>query len=362
MHGLPFGRIHSGRMSPKIFGSLPSGEPVEAYTLTSDGGASARILTYGGIVSSLRVPDRSGRLDDVVLGFDDLAGYLEPHPYFGAIVGRIAGRVTRGRISADGRDHALECNEGRNHLHGGRRGLDKRLWAATSAQSAGGGASLTLAYTSPDGEEGYPGALDISVKYTLTASNALIVETRGASDRPTPLSLANHSYFNLAGEGSGTVLGHEVMIPADDYVPADGAMTLSDRRERVEGWAADFRRPRLLGDALPELLGSHGDFYMLRPPEAVGQQSSTLAALVSEPLSGRVLGVYTDDWCLQLYTGAMLDGTHAGKSGAPYAPFSGLCLECQGYPNASVVGGFGDIIVRPGDPQLRRTIYEFSTM
>jgi aldose 1-epimerase len=349
-------------MNPIPFGSLSSGETVEAHALTNAAGASAQVLTYGGIVTSLCMPDRLGRMADVVLGYGSLGDYVDGTAYLGAIVGRVAGRVTGGLIPLEGGTLALAQNDGANHLHGGRRGLDRRVWGAKPRSLDDGSASLELTYTSPDGEEGYPGALDISVKYTLTASNALIVETRGASDRPTPLSLANHSYFNLAGEGSGTVLGHEVMIPADDYVPADGAMTLSDRRERVEGWAADFRRPRLLGDALPELLGSHGDFYMLRPPEAVGQQSSTLAALVSEPLSGRVLGVYTDDWCLQLYTGAMLDGTHAGKSGAPYAPFSGLCLECQGYPNASVVGGFGDIIVRPGDPQLRRTIYEFSTM
>jgi aldose 1-epimerase len=348
-------------MTHHAVGSLPSGETIDAYTLKSEGGASARILTYGGIVTSLKVPDRAGNLADVVLGFDDLAGYLGGRSYFGAIVGRIAGRVTDGRISAGGRDYQLELNDGRNHLHGGRRGLDRRVWAARASSDASGAESLELSYTSPDGEEGYPGKLEITVTYTLTASNAFIVETRASSDRPTPLSLAQHSYFNLAGEGSGTVLGHEVMIPVDDFVPADGAMTLGDRRERVEGWGGDFRRPRMLGDALPELLGSHGDFYLLRPAGAKGPQSSKPAALVSEPRSGRVLAVFTDDWCLQFYTGAMLDGTHIGKSGAPYAPFAGLCLECQGYPNASVQDGFGDIIVQPGTPQVRRTIYAFST-
>jgi aldose 1-epimerase len=347
-------------MSPEPFGSLPSGETVEAYTLTNNAGASARILTFGGIVASLLIPDREGRVSDVTLGFNHLGGYVGKHPYFGAIVGRIAGRVTRGRISAGGREYSLECNEGKNHLHGGQHGLDKRLWTVTSAQSEGGGASLALAYTSPDGEEGYPGTLEITVTYTLTPSNALIVETRATSDRPTPLSLSHHSYFNLAGEGSGTVLGHEVLIPADDYVPADGSLTLSDRPERVEGSGADFRRPRILGDALPDLLGSHGDLYVLRPSGALGPQSSTLAALITEPRSGRTLGVYTDERCLQFYTGSGLDGTHAGKSGVPYAPFAGLCLECQGHPNASVVDGFGDIMVRPGEPQLRRTIYAFS--
>jgi aldose 1-epimerase len=349
-------------MTHHAFGSLPSGETVDAYTLRSAGGASARILTYGAIVASLEIPDRSGRLADVVLGFDDLQGYLGGHPYFGAMVGRIAGRVTGGRIRADGRDYQLERNDGHNHLHGGRRGIDKRVWAAKEFLEQDGAASLELAYSSMDGEEGYPGTLEISVTYTLTASNALIVDTRATSDRPTPLSLAHHSYFNLAGEESGTVLGHEVMISADEFVPADGDMTLGGRRERVEGSGADLRSPRNLGNALPELFGSHGDFYLLRPPGAEGPQSSKLAALVSDPASGRVLGVFTDESCLQFYTGAMLDGTQVGKSGEPYAPFAGLCLECQGYPNASVEDGFGDIIVRPGAPQERRTIYAFSNI
>jgi aldose 1-epimerase len=347
-------------MTHNAFGSLPSGETVDAYTLRSWGGASARVLTYGGIVASLEIPDRNGRLVDVVLGFDDLHGYLGGRSYFGAIVGRIAGRVTEGRISAGGREYQLERNDGKNHLHGGRRGLDKRIWTAKAFHEANGDSSLELAYTSPDGEEGYPGTVEISVTYTLTAANALIIDTRASSDRATPLSLAHHSYFNLAGAGSGTVLGHEVMIPADEFIPADGSMTLGQRRERVEGGGADFRRPRVLGNALPELLGSHGDFYLLRPPDAQGPQSSKLAALVSEPSSGRVLGVYTDESCMQFYTGAMLDGTHVGKSGAAYAPFAGLCLECQGYPNASVRDGFGDIMVHPGNPQVRRTIYAFS--
>jgi aldose 1-epimerase len=358
-HGLWCGRNHSDRVTPQHFGFLPSGESVDAYELTSEGGAAARILTYGGIVASLRVPDRSGRLADVVLGFGDLAGYAAGHPYFGAITGRIAGRVTDGRISADGQDHFLECNDGRNHLHGGRRGLDKRIWSAQPSRDSGG-ASLALTYASADGEEGYPGALEISVTYTLTASNALVVETRATSDRPTPLCLAHHSYFNLAGEGSGTVLGHDVMIPAAEFVAADGAMTLSNHREPVEGRGADFRNPRLLGAALPDLLHSHGDLYLLRAAGNGGPEAPTLAARVSEPTSGRVLEVFTDESCLQFYTGVMLDGSHVGKSGKPYAPFAGLCLECQGYPNASVLGGFGDILVRPGEPQCRRTVYAFS--
>lgn len=348
-------------MTPRPFGSLPTGEPVEAHTLTNGAGASVEVLTYGGIVSSLRVPDRDGRIADVVLGFSDLGGYLGASEYFGAIIGRIAGRVTGGRISVDGRDHALACNEGANHLHGGRRGLDRRVWAAEPSAGPGGAPSLRLAYRSPDGEEGYPGNLDLTVTYTLTPANALVVETLAATDHPTPVSLTHHSYFNLAGEGSGAVLGHELMILADDYVPAGDAMGLSDRRADVGGGGADFRRPRRLGEMLPGLFRAHGDMYLLRAPDSPPPEAPQLAARVSEAGSGRVLEVFTDESCLQFYTGAALDGSRVGKAGRAYGPHAGFCLECQGYPNASRVAGFGDIVVRPGRPRRRRTTYAFST-
>jgi aldose 1-epimerase len=346
-------------MDPLPFGTLSSGETVEAYTLSSEGGASARILTYGGVMTSLQVPDREGHLADIVLGFNDLGGYIAGRTYFGAIVGRIAGRVTGGRIRAGGQDHVLECNEGTNHLHGGRQGLNARLWTAKPQTDP---STLTLTYRSPDGEEGYPGTLDIAVTYSLTPSNALVIETLATSDLPTPLSLSHHSYFNLGGEGSGTVLAHEVMIPANNYVPAGSDTTLSDRRERVGGRGADLRLPRILREVLPELPGYHGDLYLLRTPEAQGPQPLTRAARVSEARSGRVLEVFTDESCLQFYTGAKLDGALVGKSGIAYGPFSGLCLECQGYPNATVQTGFGDILVQPGEPQRRRTVYAFSTL
>jgi len=349
-------------MTSRAFGSLPSGEAVEAHTLANDSGASAEILTYGGIVASLRVPDRDGRIGDVVLGFDRLEPYLAGHPYFGAVIGRIAGRVGGGRLSIDGRMHALECNDGPNHLHGGRCGFDKRLWTAAPASRADGARSLRLSYLSPDGEEGYPGNVEVAVTYTLTAANELVFETEAAADRATPISLAQHSYFNLAGEESGSVVGHEVHILAEDYAPMDGTLTLLDRRERVSGRGADLTNPRRLLDALPRLLKAHGDLYLLRAPGAPQPPAPTLAARVAEARSGRVLEAFTDDSCLQFYTGAALDGTLVGKSGRPYGPHAGFCLECHGYPNASGLAGFGDILVRPGRPQRRRTLYAFSTL
>jgi aldose 1-epimerase len=346
-------------MTPRAFGTLPSGETVDAYTLSNGSGASLQVLTYGGIVTSLRVPDRRGQVADVVLGFDRLETYLEGRAYMGAIIGRIAGRIRGGVLDLEGRAYPLACNEGGNHLHGGNRGLDKRMWTAEPLARPDG-AALRLRYASPDGEEGYPGNLEIAVTYTLTPENGFVVESEAVADRPTPLSLAHHSYFNLAGEGSGQVLGHEFQIFAEAYVPADADMALSGRPESVAGSASDFGRPRRLGDVLATLPGAHGDAYLLGPGEPGTASVPRLVARVTEATSGRILEVSTDEACLQFYTGAMLDAPQAGRSGRRYGPFSGFCLECQGYPGSSFPNRFGDSMVRPGSVQRRRTVYAFS--
>jgi len=342
-------------MTSRPFGSLPSGEAVTAYTLANAAGASAQILTLGGIVMSLRVPDRQGRLADVVLGCDTLAGYLASHPYFGAIIGRIAGRVAGGRLRIDGREFALPLNQGTNHIHGGRVGLDRRVWQARPVTRADGADSLCLSYHSPDGEEGYPGNVDLAVTYTLTAANALVITSEVTSDRATPVSLAHHSYFNLAGEGSGSVSDHMIQIHASTCIPTDDHLTLSGQRVSVAGQPADFNQPRRLGDVLPRLFQAHGDVYELGAP------GGRVVARVEERYSGRVLEVATDEAWLQFYTGVALDGTLVGKTGRLYGPHAGLCLECQGYPDATTRAGFGDILVRPGQPQRRCTTYAFST-
>ena len=349
-------------MNSRSIGSLPSGETIEAYTLDNASGASAQVLTYGGIVTSLRMPDRHGRFVDVVLGFTALAPYVAGHPYFGAIAGRIAGRVSGGRLPVEERVYQLARNDGPNHLHGGYVGLDKRVWNARPMPRGDGAASLQLTYRSPDGEEGYPGNIDIAVTYTLTATNALLVETEARADRVTPLSLAHHSYFNLAGEGSGAIEDHEIQIFSSEIIPADEKMTLSGRRESVAGCACDFRRPRRLGDVLPQLFQTHGDFYLLREVPAAPPARPSLVARVVEPRSGRVLEVSTDESGLQFYTGSALDGTMVGKCGRAYGRHAGLCLECQGYPDAASLPALGDILVRPGQPQRRTTSYAFSTM
>lgn len=349
-------------MQSRHFGKLPNGQAVDLYTLTNASGAVVEVITFGAIIRSVRVPDRTGRLDDVVLGFNDLASYVAPQPYIGAIVGRIAGRVTGGRLEVEGRTYPLVKNNGANHLHGGLVGLDKRVWAATRAKRPDGADSLRLSYLSPDGEEGYPGNLNIAVTYTLTADTTLIVETEATTDRTTPLCLAQHSYFNLAGEGSGPATGHRVQIRADRFMPAaDAGFTLSGRAEAVAGTANDFNQPRELGPALDGLFKAHGVLYLLRSPGAPAPVAPAFTARVVEPKSGRILEVLTTEPGLQFYTGMALDGTLKGKSGRAYEAFAGICFECQGYPDGASRPEFGDILVRPDRPQHRTTIYAFKT-
>jgi aldose 1-epimerase len=339
------------------FGNLPSGESVEAYTFTNPGGVSLQVITYGGIITSLRVPDRHGQLADVVLGFDRLEPYLADQPHFGAIIGRVAGRITGGRFQIDGERCQLALNNPPNHLHGGAVGFDKRVWSAKPGVRPDGSPLLRLAYRSPAGEEGYPGTVDVSVTYALSRDNAVTIETEAVADEPTPLSLTNHSYFNLAGEGSGTIDDHMLQIHADAFVPTDGHFTLLGRREPVAGRGNDFTQPRRIGEALPRLFQAHGDLYLTPSRSATKLQT---VALASDPHSGRQLEVRSTNPCLQFYTGVSLDGTLTGKSARRYPRHAGFCLECQGYPDGANTAGFGDIVLRPGERHRQTTVFAFS--
>lgn len=338
------------------FGTLPDGRTVDIFTLANARGVSARILTYGATVASLNVPDRDGNLADVVLGFDRLEDYLIRHPYVGVIAGRVAGRIRDARFSLEGHTHHLAANNSPNHLHGGIEGFDRKLWSASPVSRPDGADSVRLRYRSPDGEEGYPGTVETTVTYTLTSDNALLVETTATTDRATPFCPTQHSYFNLAGEG--TVEDHEVQILADHYAPADEAMGLLGRREPVTAGGNDFRHARRLGEALPHLHKHHGDLYFL---PVANTAEPRLAARIYEPRSGRILAVSTTEACLQLYTGVGLEGSLTGKSGRRYGPFAGLCLECQGYPDGANSPEMGDIILRPGRTFHHLTRYAFST-
>jgi aldose 1-epimerase len=347
-------------MSPhsRVFGQLPSGEKVRAWTLPNAGGAALEVIEYGGIVTRLLVPDRSGRLADVVLGFDSLAPYLGPHPYFGVIAGRVAGRISGGAFSLGGQTHQLARNDGPNHLHGGHVGFDKRLWRAAPAKRADGAASVRLELDSADGDEGYPGRLEAAVTFTLTDRNEFIFETELRSDRPTPASLTHHSYFNLGGETAGPVTDHTLQIFADTYVPADEFMGLAGRREPLAGQAGDFRSARRLGDALPGIFKQHGDLYHVR--RAADDRALAPAARVCEQVSGRVMAVLTTEDYVQFYSGVSLDGSLRGKGGVAYGRHHGFCLECEGYPDGVSLPALGDIMVHPGEPKRGLTVYLFS--
>ena len=340
------------------FGHLPDGTAVDEYTLSNDHGVSAKVITYGGIIAELHVPDRQGRTADIVLGFPSLDHYLTGHPYFGCITGRIAGRLTHGKFFLDGKNYTLAINNAPNHLHGGNVGLDKRIWFAEIVKHTSGSDALRLSYLSPDGEEGYPGNVCINVTYTLSSTNQLAIDYEATTDKATPLSLTNHAYFNLSGEGSGRIDDHVLQIFADEFTPTDDAMTLLDRREPVSGKANDFTKAKRIGDSLPDLWKNHGDNYLLR--RAPAHATLAPAARLSDPRSGRVLEISTTEPCLQFYTGVSLDGSLIGKSGKPYASHSALCLECQRYPNAINAPHIGDITLRPGEIYRQTTTHSFS--
>ncbi len=345
--------------TPRKFGELPDGRIVRSWLLRNAAGASLEAIEYGGTVTHLRMPDRRGKLADLVLGFDTLAPYLAAHPYLGVIAGRVAGRITGGRFTLDGKTHELARNDPPNNLHGGPEGFDRKLWNAQPAIRPDGADSIRLTLESPDGDQGFPGKVTASVTFTLTARNEFIFETEVSTDFATPASLTHHSYFNLGGENAGPITDHELQIFANTFAPTDAKMTLLGRRAPVaEG--GDFRAARRMGDVLPGILAAHGDLYFVNRP---ANDDTTLlpAARVRDPASGRVMEVRTTEDCIQFYSGVGLDGSLVGKSRTPYAKHHGFCLECEGYPDGANLPELGDIIVLPGKPRRHTTVYAFST-
>lgn len=343
----------------RVFGTLADGREVDEYLLTNAAGSWASIITYGGILRELWMPDGAGAPGDVVLGFRTLEEYLRDETFVGATIGPVAGRITRGRFTLEGREFRLEINNGPNHAHGGSEGFHRQLWSAEPVVGGGDGAALRLTYDRPAGRGGYPGNLSLAVTYSLSDENQLSIDYFAETDEPTPLSMTNHSYFNLSGEGSGPILDHHLQIPAQRYVPTDDEMTLLDGVESVEGKANDFRQSRRIGDAVPEIFKSHGDNYLLGDAKS---EELRPAARVVDPASGRVMEAETTEQCVQFYTGLYLDGSASGKSGRPYRKHGAFCLECQGYPNGANAPEVGDIILRPGNSYRQRTVYRFSTV
>lgn len=340
------------------------GNLVELVTMTNGRGLSVSIITYGGIVTRIEAPDRQGRPANVVLGFDKVSDYVERSPYFGALIGRYANRIAHGRFRLDGRTYQLAQNNGVNALHGGVRGFDKVVWRIEEAGDQDGDIRLRLHHHSRDGDEGYPGNLSVDVVYTLADDNALQIDYMAVTDAPTVVNLTNHSYFNLNGESSGDILGHELTIHADRFTPVDDTLIPTGEFRNVAGTPFDFRRPLTIGsriDADDEQL-RHGLGYDHNYVLNAGADGELhLAARVRAPQSGRVLEITTTQPGLQFYSGNQLDGTLTGAGGTRYEMRSGFCLETQNFPDAPNQPDFPSAVLRPGETYRQTTIHRFLT-
>lgn len=343
------------------FGVMPDGARIDVYTLTNSSGMEIRTIPYGAIIMSIAVPDRDGQFGDVVLGHRSLDKYLTASRYFGAVVGRFGNRIARGRFALDGRDFPLAVNNGPNHLHGGVKGFDKVVWQAATF-SGPSSSGVTYRYISPDGDEGYPGRVDATVTYTLTDRFELLVEYTATSDKPTPINLTQHTYFNLAGEGTRDVLDHVVAINADRYTPVDDTKIPTGELAPVAGTPFDLRTPTRIGarinEAHPQLAigGGYDHNFVLNRASATGLMH---AARVYEPTTGRLLDVATSEPGLQFNTANSLDGTIVGKSGQPYRARDGFCLETQHFPDSPNQAAFPSTILRPGQVYRSRTVFRF---
>lgn len=350
----------AARIDSAAFGALPDGRPVQSYTLTNTRGITLTAITYGGIITTLRTPDRSGTLADIVLGYDTLDGYLKTTPYFGAIVGRYGNRIAKGRFTLDGATYTLATNNGANALHGGLTGFDKVLWRAEPFDSAGR-VGVAFSYTSKDGEEGYPGTLQARVTYSLTDSNTLVIDYVATTDKATPVNLTQHTYFNLAGDGAGPILDHRVTLDADAFTPVDSTLIPTGVLQPVAGTPFDFRTPKAIGariaasDRQLTIAGGYDHNFVVRRTA----EGLVHAAHVLDPVSGRTLDVATTEPGIQFYTGNFLDGTITGKGGHVYQHRTGFCLETQHYPNSPNQPSFPGTILRPGSEYRSRTIYSF---
>ncbi len=350
----------AGTVTSKPFGTV-DGQPVELFTLRNDKGAEATITNYGGIVVTLLVPDKTGKMVDVVMGYDNVDGFVNKTPYFGALIGRYGNRIAKGQFTLDGKTYQLPLNDGANSLHGGTKGFDKVVWQGKAAKSCCG-AALELTYHSKDGEQGYPGNLDVVATYTLTNDNALCVEFKAKTDKPTVVNLTHHSYFNLSG--GGTILDHVLTINADKTTPVDKGLIPTGEIVTVEGTPFDFRKPTAIGARIddPDTVLQYGPGYdhnwVVNQPKA-GELCTH--AVVSSPKTGIVMEVLSTEPAVQFYAGNFLDGTITGKYGQVYQKRSGFCLEPQHYPDSPNHANFPSTVLRPGENYSNLIIYKFST-
>jgi aldose 1-epimerase len=339
------------------FGQTPDGRQVDVYTLVNTNGLRARIINYGAILVSLEVPDRDGVLADITLGYDDLDNYLKRGGLFGATVGRYANRIGGAKFVLNGTEYELAANNRPNHIHGGRKGFAKVVWRLEDIRAEGDQAAVKLSYVSQDGEEGYPGNLACSVTYTLTNDNELKIDYEAETDKATVINLTNHSYFNLAGHGSGDVLDHVLELAADKYTVFDEALIPTGEIRSVEGTPLDFTTPTPIGARIGEVGTGYDQNYVLNG----GGGSPALCARVSEPASGRVMEVYTTEPGVQFYTGNWLNSSVAGKQGEVYDKHGGFCLETQHFPDSPNKPSFPSVVLNPGQKFTSMTTFKFST-
>lgn len=353
-------------MKPSVkkesFGKLPDGTTIDSYTLANKNGVEVKITNYGATVTSIKVPDRSGKFEDVALGYDSIDGYLAKNPHLGSVAGRYANRIAKGEFTLNGKAYKLAKNNGENHLHGGPKGFYQALWTATPVES-GDNVGLTLKYLSKDGEEGYPGNLDVTVTYTLTGDNALKIDYAATTDKDTILNLTNHSYFNLAGAGNGDILKHELKINSEQITPVDSTMIPTGDVKPVAGTPFDFSKLTAIGARINDqdeqlILGKGYDHNFILN---VNNTISTPAVEVYEPTTGRVMEVFTNQPGVQLYTGNFLDGTITGKGGKVYNQRYGFCLETQHYPDSPNKPNFPNVVLKTGQRFDSTTIYKFSS-
>jgi aldose 1-epimerase len=350
----------SSHIDKQPFGATPAGEPVDIYTLRNDKGAEARIMTYGGIVQSLKMPDKDGHFADVVLGYDNLDSYIKLSPYFGALIGRFGNRIGGAKFTLDGTTYTLAANDGPNTLHGGLKGFDKRVWTGKPNMSSDG-PQLILHYLSKDGEEGFPGNLDVTAIYTLTQDNGLKVEFTATTDKDTVLNLTHHGYWNLAGHGD--ILNHVLMIDADRFTPVDSTLIPTGVLQSVEGTPFDFRTPTAIGARIgqddQQLKYGKGYDHNWVINKMMGQLA--LMARVTEPTTGRVMEVWSTEPGLQFYSGNFLDGTITGKGGWVYAHRDAFVMEPQHFPDSPNKPEFPTTELKPGEVYHNTIIYKFST-
>jgi aldose 1-epimerase len=344
-------------MQKEVFGKTHDGEIVDLYTLTNAAGLKAKVTTWGACLVAMETPDRQGAMSDITLGFDKLDPYLGAHPHFGVTTGRFANRIAHGRFTLDGVVYQLALNNGANHLHGGPTGFHARNWKAEplAAENA-----VCFTYTSADGEEGYPGTLNVAVTYTLTAKNELRLDYEATTDKPTVLNLTNHAYWNLAGAGEGDVLGHELILHASQFLPVDAGSIPTGKIEPVAGGPMDFTHVKTIGKDFAQMTEGRGGYdhnFIIdhAPPNAL-----TLAAKVYEPKSGRVMNILTTEPGIQLYTANYLDGSVTGKGGKVYRKNCAFCLETQHYPDSPNHPEFPSTVLRPGQTLRSTTVHQFS--